>query len=175
MYFFNQYYNNIIKYDLVNKFSYKNLKTIPELKKIVLTFNCKNFEIKQLSSALLALKFITNKNGKLTVSKKPNILLKIRKGNPVGCKIILTKLNMYIFMEKLYKEILPKFKHKINIKQNQNLNAITFNISNPLIFKELEKNYFLFNSLKNLQITILFNSINNKELLFLLNSIKIKL
>ena len=91
MHFLEYYYNNVIKFDLINRFNYKNLKNIPKLEKIVLNFGCKTFELKKLSLSLLSLQLITDKKGILTVSKKPNIVLKIRKGNPVGCKVILTK------------------------------------------------------------------------------------
>ena len=173
MYNLKRYNINFLKYDLINKFNYSKTNDIPKLVKIVLTFSSKSFELKKLASTLLALKLITNKNGTLTVSKKPNILLKIRKGNPVGCKIVLTKELMYKFLEKLIVNILPKMKNVINIKSNRNINCLNINLSNPLIFKELEKNYFLFNSLKNLQITIIFNSKSPTELLFLLNSFKL--
>ena len=89
------YYKTIIKYDLINKFSYSNIKKIPELKKIVLNFGCKSSEIKELATSLLALELIINTNTPifLTKSKQPNVLLKIRKGAPVGCKVILKKKN----------------------------------------------------------------------------------
>ena len=112
MHFLEYYYNNVIKFDLINRFNYKNLKNIPKLEKIVLNFGCKTFELKKLSLSLLSLQLITDKKGILTVSKKPNIVLKIRKGNPVGCKVILTKNLMYLFFAKLLIEILPKLKKK---------------------------------------------------------------
>ena len=168
-----KYYKDIIKYDLVNKFSYTNSKKIPKLKKIILSFSSKKIDFKILTSTLLALKLISNRTGQLTVAKKPNLLLKIRKGNPVGCKVMLTKKSMYDFLEKLIFDILPKIKKPLDLKSNPNINTLTFTIENPLIFKELEKNYFLFNSLKNLQIIIISNTTNNNELFFLLNSFKL--
>lgn len=77
------YYKKIIVYDLINKFSYNNLKKVPELKKIILNFGCKNFEIKNIASSLLSLELITAKRGTITKSKQANILLKIRKGTRI--------------------------------------------------------------------------------------------
>jgi large subunit ribosomal protein L5 len=172
MHFLEHYYHNIIKYDLINRFNYKNIKVIPKLEKIILNFGCKTFELKKLSPSLLALQLITMKKGKLTVSKKPNIVLKIRKGNPVGCRVILTKNLMYKFFTKLLIEVLPRLKNRTLIKKLQSKNALTYNFENTLIFKELEKNYLLFNVLKNLQVTFLTNTKTNEELFFLLNSFK---
>mgnify|MGYP006168312787 CR=1 FL=1 len=70
------YYNNVIKYDVINKFYYKKYKQIPKIIKIVLSFNCKNLNIKQLISSLVALELISSKRGLILVSKKSNILLK---------------------------------------------------------------------------------------------------
>jgi large subunit ribosomal protein L5 len=94
---FENYYINIIKYDLVNKFYYKNHKKIPKLNKIILNFNCKNINFKLLISSIIALELITTQKSIITSSKKSNITLKIRKGNPIGCKVTLRKEKMYFF------------------------------------------------------------------------------
>ncbi len=172
MHFLEYYYLNIIKYDLINRFNYKNIKEIPELKKIVLNFGCKTSELKKLSTSLLFLQLVTTKKGKLTVSKQSNIVLKIRKGNPVGCKVILVKISMYKFLSKLLLEVLPRLKKKVLLKKALFKNTLTYNFENILIFKELEKNYLIFSLLKNLQVTFVTNSRSNEELFFLLNSFK---
>ena len=98
MHFLEHYYQNTIKYDLINKFKYNNLNSLPKLKKIVLNFNCKNSDLKQLAASFLALELITGQTSILTTVSKPNILLKIRKGQPTGCKIILQNKVMYKFI-----------------------------------------------------------------------------
>ena len=172
MHFLEYYYINIIKYDLINRYNYKNIKDIPKLKKIILYFGCKTSELKKLSASLLFLQLITTKKGKLTVSKQSNIVLKIRKGNPVGCKVLLVKTAMYKFLFKLLIEILPRLKNKILLKKTSYKNTLTYNFENIMIFKELEKNYLVFSLLKNLQVTFVTNATTNEELFFLLNSFK---
>ena len=44
MQIFKNYYNNVIKYDLINKFYYTNHKQIPQIINIILNFNCKNLK-----------------------------------------------------------------------------------------------------------------------------------
>jgi len=173
MHYIEQYYNNTIKYELLNRFHYPKTKKIPKLEKIILNFGAKTFELKKLSVSLLALQIITKKKGTLTTSKKPNIILKIRKGNPVGCKVVLTKLRMYNFFEKLFTEVLPKLKKQTFVKNYPNKNSLTYNFENTFIFKEVERNYLLFNTLKNLQICFLTGTETVEELFFLLNSLKI--
>ena len=94
MFFFEIYLHKIIKYDLINTFSYQNLIDIPKLKKIVLNFGYQTPNFRNIISSLLALEFISFKKGKITKSKNLNIFLKIKKGNPVGCKIVLEKNTM---------------------------------------------------------------------------------
>ena len=172
MHFLEYYYVNIIKYDLINRFNYQNVKNIPKLKKIILNFGCKTFELKMLATSLLSLQLISARKGMLTVSKQPNIILKIRKGNPVGCKVVLVKTLMYTFLAKLFLEALPRLKNKISLKKVLYKNTLTYNFENVLIFKELEKNYLFFSQLKDLQVTFVTNTFTNEELFFLLNSFK---
>ena len=110
MLFFKTYYHKIVKYDLVNTFLCQNLTEIPELKKIVLNFGYQKSNLKYLISGLLALEFITSKKGSLTKSKHLNLFLKIKKGNPVGCKIVLKKNTMYFFYIRLITSIFLKAK-----------------------------------------------------------------
>lgn len=93
MFFFETYFQQVIKYDSINTFNFNNLGQIPELKTIILNFGYQKSNFKRLISGLLALEFITSKKSKLTRSKQLNVLLKIKQGNPVGCKIVLKKKN----------------------------------------------------------------------------------
>lgn len=179
MHFLEHYYQNTIKYDLINKFKYNNLNSLPKLKKIVLNFNCKNSDLKQLAASFLALELITSQTSILTTVNKPNILLKIRKGQPTGCKIILQNKVMYKFIERFIGEILLKSKDLKNFcfknqqKSNSEKNSFSYKLKNNLIFSELEKNYYLFNKLVHLNITFITNNISYNEFIFLIRCFKI--
>lgn len=97
MKFLKNYNENIVKYDLINKFEYTTINNLPKIKKIILSFNFKKFDFKLLISALIALEIISLQKCSLLKAKKFNISLKIRKGNPIGCKVILRKNNMRFF------------------------------------------------------------------------------
>jgi len=58
----------------------------------------------------MALELISTQKSVITLSKKSNITLKIRKGNPNGCKVTLRKEKMYNFFFRLISEIIPQFK-----------------------------------------------------------------
>jgi len=110
MFFFETYTRKIVAYDLVNAFIYKDIAQLPKLEKITLNFGYPKSKLKNLLSGLLALEFIVSKKAKITKSRHLNIFLKIKKGNPVGCKIILKKNIMYFFYLKLITSIFPKTK-----------------------------------------------------------------
>ena len=110
MYFFETYTYKIIKYDLINTFFCQSLVQIPNLKKIILNFGYQKSNIKYLISSILALEFISSKKGRITKSKRINLFLKIKKGNPVGCTIVLKKNAMHFFYIKLKTLIFPKIK-----------------------------------------------------------------
>ena len=176
MNFLEYYKKNVILYDLINKFNYKTIKNIPRISKIVLNFGFKTIDLKLLYTSFLALELITSKKGIFTQAKTSNILLKIRKGNPVGCKVILKKNLMYSFLNKLIIEIFPKMKPLNTIlykNKFSNTTAVSFTIKNSLIFSEFEKNYYLFNNLPELDITFITNTKTKQEFIFLLNSFKL--
>lgn len=110
MFFFERYFHTVIKYDLINTFFYQSSTEIPKLEKIILNFGYKNPNFRYIISSLLALEFISFEKGNITRSNDLNVFLKIKKGNPVGCKITLKKKTMYFFYLKLIIFILSKTK-----------------------------------------------------------------
>ena len=135
------------------------------------------FKIKTLATNLLALELITNQKGLLTISRRPNLVLKIRKGNPTGCKLTLKKNFMLTFLSKISNEIFPKIKNFNGIIINKKINktGFSFIIKNTLNFSELTEQYYLFNNLPNLNLSLTLNVNSKEETLFLLKSIQLPL
>jgi large subunit ribosomal protein L5 len=172
MNYFQKFRKKNIKHDIINKFNIKNTKRIPKLNKVILNIGCKTSDLKSLSSSALALELITNQKSYLTLSKKPNLLLKIRKNNPTGCKTTLRKHNIDCFIERLISEIFPILKNFEGLSFKKS--SFSYELKEPLNFKELEENYYLFNKISDIKIT--FNSykkINEKQLIFLLQSLQL--
>jgi len=48
------YYKKVIRHDLLNKFFYNRIEDIPQLKKVVLNFGCKSFDLRNLAVSLLS-------------------------------------------------------------------------------------------------------------------------
>lgn len=168
MQFLKYYYNNNFQINLINRFNYKNVKKIPKLTKIILNFGCNSTEFSKIAASLLAIELISNQKGKLTKSKKNNLLLKIRKGNPVGCKITFRNENMLNFLYKFSCEITTKIKNFSGFKRNYTKNTFTCHIANLFLFEKLEKQFQFFSAVKNLNINFVASSDNKNELIFIL-------
>lgn len=175
MNFLLNFYLKTYKYDLINKFCYQNTKKLPKFKKIVLNFECRTTDLKKLTSALLAFELIANQKGILTIAKQANIVLKIRKGDPIGCKITLQKNNMLYFLTKIIVEITPKLKNFTGFNLNKKLktNVFSYELHDTFVFSELENNYYLFHTLPKFAITIITTSKKKDELLYILKLIKL--
>lgn len=181
MRFIRNYTKNFVKYDLLLKFNdYKKISQIPKLKKIILSYEFKKYDFKLLLSSIVALELITSQQPCITRSKVSNISLKIRKGNPIGCKVTLRKKIMEAFFFKLLNELLLKIQ-KIELNLNKiesNLSiyknkTFTFKVKKGLIFTELEYNYQIFKILPDLNINIVTDTANYSELIMLLKLYKI--
>lgn len=162
-----------LKYDQINKFTYKNTEELPKLKKIILNLGCKNNSSNQIATNLLALEFISCKKSFITCAKRPNITFKIRKGNPSGCKTVFRKRGMFEFFTKMSTEIFPNIKNFQGIITKNCLkhkNAVTYQLKHVLNFIEIERHYSFFKNITDLKITFVTNSKKEGEMLFLLKT-----
>ena len=173
---FDSYYKRTIKQNCVNKFVINKHRNIPKLEEITLNFRCENFSIHKFATTMLALEIITKKKSEILVSKKPNILLKMQKGLPVGCKVRLKNEKLYSFIARLSIEILTKSKNLSGFKVENRRHNFSFQLAgNQIFLKEFENSYPLFANLPILNINIKTNSTNPNEKVFLAKSLKIPL
>lgn len=174
MRYYNEFFKNIIIYNLILKYPYLNFYQIFKINKIILNFGFKNLLIKNKIKnyeLFLLLKLLTNQFPKITKSRKNILEFKIKKNNIVGCKLTLRKKNALIFLDKLLFKILQN--KKINF--NNNNSFLNFKINNYFDFtKEIEK-ILLFENMPTLDISIQNSnklvSNNNELLLFLTESL----
>jgi ribosomal protein L5 len=154
-------------------FQYKNINQIPNsVEKITLFITLsKNKSLKTIIKAFTLLELITGSRPCFIRAKKSSILLKRRKGVPIGVKITLRNQQAIFFLLKLNWEVLPKLKDlnfNYKLKKYHNLNSVlSFNIYDPFIFSELRNYYFYFKEIKSLKVVCTFSKKNKKEETFL--------
>lgn len=171
MNFLKCYNENVVQYDLINKFSYKTVYDLPKLKFVSLRFNFKKYELKGLVSALVALELISSQKSCLVKSKVANVSLRLRKGSPTSCKVILRKKKMNKLLIKFLNKVI--ILGKAPVKNYRKVNTFSFTIKNVLVFKELEKNYRFFKHLNSLRVDLVTTNRSRKEFITLLKSYKI--
>jgi large subunit ribosomal protein L5 len=110
MSFFYYYYYNILKREFLTKYIYKNVYQLPKINKIVLCLNFSQTSLKGLLPLLSALTLVSFQKPYLVTSNRPIILLRVKSGLPVGCKVDLRGQQLFFFFEKLIFSILPLLK-----------------------------------------------------------------
>ena len=151
--------------------NYKNIREIPIISNTVLHFGLKSASqnSKIILSGLLALNIVGKQKSVITYSTKSVMLLKIKGGQAVGCKINLSNGNSYNF---IINYIIFFINKKYNIINNKITNrSITIKIDKLFYFKKLEYFYENFEELPFLNITINTNKVGNKNLYALLHII----
>jgi ribosomal protein L5 len=168
------FYKNL-KYSFINKFKYRSLKSLPKTKKATLTFKTKVPDLKIIATSFLALEFLSKKQTKSSfiIAKQQNLVVKIKKGNPIGCKIFLSKIKMFKFIEQLVFNVLLLLKN--NKTGNFNKPQLTKNtcslvIRNTTVFPRLGKFHSIFNITDHLNLVINITTKDKKITTFIFKS-----
>ena len=172
-FYFKHYVADTLKYDFLNKFNYENISSIPSLISITLHFKFKNYSLKLLVTSLSVLEIITGKKGFITKAKISNITLKLRKGSPIGCKVVLRKKEALKFLS----TVLDNFKNIKNEKSiilHKDCLSLSNVIPNVLSLPELESNYHFFKNLGQLNIKFTTTAKTQQELDYLLKGYKLQ-
>lgn len=167
------YNNKYLNYKLFIMFNFKNIIEFFKIQKIILNFGVKEavFNTKKILVSFLALQIITKKKSLLRYSKKPVMILKVRKGMVIGCKTTLRKKSLNEFHIFLLENILFNFKDIRGLSLSSvNKNNITLCLEDLFIFKKLEFFFDIFSELPPLNITLVTTT-NNKQ--FNLNFLKV--
>jgi ribosomal protein L5 len=87
----------------LTKFNKINSYSLQKCLKLVchLSFKNINFDKKKIIVSLFLLEILSSQKSFLIQSNSNNILLKIRKGSPVGCKVTLRNTKMYEMFDSL--------------------------------------------------------------------------
>ncbi len=97
---------------LMERFHYKNKLEVPKLVKIVINMGVgrarENKKI--LDDAMKHLAIVSGQKPAITKARKDIAGFKLRKGDPVGCKVTLRDKMAYEFLDRLISIVLPRIK-----------------------------------------------------------------
>lgn len=168
---FKELYNQVIKANLQQEFSYKNKHQIPKLEKIVINIGVGKavMDSKVINNALNDLTLISGQKPLVTTAKKSIAAFKLREGMKIGCKVTLRKDRMYDFLERLVMVALPRVKDfkGLSEKSFDGCGNFTFGIKEQIVFPEID--YDKIDTVRGLDITIVTSAQTNKEAKFLLS------
>jgi large subunit ribosomal protein L5 len=105
-----QYYETVVREQLVKEFGYPNPFAVPKLEKIVINMGVGEAagDAKKLDSAVGDLALLSGQKPVKTRAKKAIAGFKIRAGMPIGAKVTLRRARMYEFLDRLVTIALPR-------------------------------------------------------------------
>ena len=106
-----KYYNEIIP-QMQETFGLKNAHAVPHLEKIVVNMGVGEAiaDIKVLDKCIEELALITGQKPIIRRAKKAISNFKLKKGQPIGCKVTLRRAMMYEFLDRLINIALPRIR-----------------------------------------------------------------
>lgn len=138
---FKKLYEEKIVKDLTEEFHYTSKMQVPKLDKIVINIGVGDgaHDEKYIAAAVRELKEISGQQPVVTKAKKSIAGFKIREGNTIGTKVTLRGENMYIFLEKLVKIVLPAVRdfRGISPKSFDGKGNYTLGLKDQLVFPEV--------------------------------------
>ena len=149
-----------IQQELKNKFGYKNIYMVPEIKKIVINMGLglDGNDNKILKSCEDDMSKITGQKPVVTKFKKSISNFKTRKNTNAGIKSTLRKNKMYEFIDRLTNIALPRIKDFRGLNPNgfDKYGNYTFGVKEHIIFPEV--NFDKVDKIRGLDITIVIKS-----------------
>jgi large subunit ribosomal protein L5 len=105
-------FNKKIIPEMMKRFGYTNTLEVPRLKMCTVNMGVGRAteEIKLLEDAAKDMKMICGQNPVFTKAKKSISNFKVRKGQPIGCRVTLRGKRMYEFTERLVDVAMPRIR-----------------------------------------------------------------
>ncbi|MHC4269464.1 MAG: 50S ribosomal protein L5 [Planctomycetota bacterium] len=134
-------YKEDIVPSLMERFSIKNKLEVPRLEKIVINMGVGRAKEnkKFLEDAIKHLAVISCQKPSITRARKDIAGFKLRKGDPVGCKVTLRDKMAYEFMDRLISIVLPRIKdfRGLSAKSFDGRGCYSMGITELAVFPEI--------------------------------------
>jgi large subunit ribosomal protein L5 len=151
--------------NMMKDFTYKNVMEVPKVQKVVLNVGLGEAiqNIKLLDATQKELGAITGQKAVVTKAKKSIASFKLRKGNPIGCKVTLRGKRMYEFLDRLINLALPRIRDfkGVSGKSFDGRGNYSLGIKEQFIFPEVD--YDKVEIVHGLDITVCTTAKTDKE------------
>lgn len=158
-------YRNEIVPQMQEKFNLKNKLEVPRLEKIVINMGVGEAQpdIKILDKAMEELALITGQKPIMRRAKKAIANFKIKKGNPIGCKVTLRRTMMYEFLDRMISVALPRIRdfRGISPESFDEKGNFSLGLTEQTIFPEVD--YDKMTRTQGMDITFVIKNAKSKE------------
>jgi len=136
------HYDEVVRGELIEKFSYANPMMAPRLDKVVLNMGVGEAvgDTKKVKSAVEAMTLISGQRPIVTMAKKSIAGFKVRDGMPLGCKVTLRRERMYEFLDRLITVALPRVRdfRGLNAKSFDGRGNFAMGLKEHIVFPEID-------------------------------------
>ena len=158
-------YDNEVKKNLQEKFSYSSIMQVPKIEKLVINIGVGDAvsNAKLLEESVAELELITGQKPVVTKAKKSIAGFKLRENMPIGTKVTLRGEKMYDFLDKLVSISLPRVRdfRGVSADSFDGRGNYTLGIKEQLIFPEI--NFDKVNKTRGMDIVIVTSANTDEE------------
>ncbi len=169
-----EFYNQTVKQQLMQQFSYKSVMEVPRFTKITLNMGVgeATADKKKIENAISDLENISGQKAITTKARKSIATFKVRVGYPIGCKVTLRGKRMFEFLDRLINVAIPRIRdfRGISGKGFDGRGNYNIGIKEQIIFPEIE--YEKIDALRGMNITLTTTAKNDLEAKALLSAFK---
>jgi large subunit ribosomal protein L5 len=137
---YDKYVNEVVP-ALKQKHRYANVHQIPRMQKIVVNMGVSaSLEKSALDDAAKDLALITGRKAVISKSRHSIANFKLRKGQPIGCRVTLRRDAMYEFFDRLVAAALPRIRdfRGLSARKFDGRGNYTFGVGDQTIFPEVD-------------------------------------
>ena len=135
-------YEDKIRGEMREKFSYKNIMQVPRIEKVVINMGIGEAvnDRKKVESAANDLSLIAGQRPQITKARKSIATFKLRDGMSIGAKVTLRGIRMYEFIDRLVTIALPRVKdfRGLNAKSFDGRGNFAMGLKEHIVFPEID-------------------------------------
>lgn len=167
-----EYYENTVVGQLMEKFGYANVMEVPRLEKITLNMGLGEAvaDKKVIEKAVGDMAKISGQKPVVTKARKSVASFKIRDDYPIGCKVTLRRDRMYEFFDRLITVSLPRVRdfRGVSPKSFDGKGNYNLGIKEQIIFPEI--NYDQIDAIRGMDIAVTTTARSDEEGMALLQA-----
>lgn len=136
------HYDDSVRAQLTEQFSYANPMQVPKLDKVVLNMGIgeATTDMKKVKSAYADMELIAGQKPVVTRARNSIATFKVREDMPLGVKVTLRKANMYEFIDRLVTIALPRVRdfRGLNPKSFDGNGNYAMGLKEHIVFPEID-------------------------------------